>query len=319
MNTDEFPFGYKVSHKNGGKHLNYERGKTYTFSSKGNLAYKVFYYCERLIDVKNYYTLDDGFILMRIKTLAPVVENKMKFVYSTNKIFIESIFTDEYAKKLLGIIEKKDEKGNIIYREISDTKKEFRKFDANNCEIYYERTDPHIKIWREFDEKLNLIHYKVSNGIEWNKNYDERGNVVHYNNNWGSEVFYKYDLHNRMIYSVTENGYETYNTYDDKGNLIYYITSAGFKCKQEFDERNNLISHSVDGGDSYIQEFDEDNNLIHFKSKSGLEYWQRFDKNKNLIFYKTNRGYEVHQGFDNKGNLISYKTNNGTEYTITIE
>jgi len=61
------------------------------------------------------------------------------------------------------IIERYDEKGNIIYR---------RDSEGHEC-------------WYEYDENNNCTHYRDSGGYEYWREYDERGNVTYYRDSGG--------------------------------------------------------------------------------------------------------------------------------------
>lgn len=77
------------------------------------------------------------------------------------------------------------------------------------------------------------------------KYYDERGNLIHYKDSGGEESWSEYDSNDNLIHhkSIKPDGKvnEHWNTYDEKGNWIYCECSDGFKIIRKYDSNNNMI------------------------------------------------------------------------------
>ena len=83
------------------------------------------------------------------------------------------------------IIEKYDDRGNVIY---------FKGSGGNEDQYKYE-------------ENKNLIYFKNSNGYESWREYDENNNEIHFKNSNGWEYWHKYDENNERI-EITEQEFE---------------------------------------------------------------------------------------------------------------
>lgn len=71
---------------------------------------------------------------------------------------------------------KYDSKGNVIY-EINSTCEHWLKYDENNNEIYWRRSDGHER-WQEYDENNRVIYGRTKSGYEWWNEYDMLGNRI---------------------------------------------------------------------------------------------------------------------------------------------
>ncbi len=79
------------------------------------------------------------------------------------------------------VIEKKDDRGNLIYHK-----------DSNGTEY-----------WWDHDKSNNMIHGKNSKGCEIWQGWDERNRRIYYKTDTGYEQWYKYDEEGREI-DITE-------------------------------------------------------------------------------------------------------------------
>lgn len=68
---------------------------------------------------------------------------------------------------------------------------EINKYDVNGNEIYTEYPSVHYKVYRDFDDKGNIIHFKNNRGVEWWQDFDDNGNIIHFKNNEGKEIYKK--------------------------------------------------------------------------------------------------------------------------------
>lgn len=119
------------------------------------------------------------------------------------------IYEEDQLGCILRTYKKYDDNDNIIYNklEIEDVDdnsihEDFYKYDKRGNEIYYENRlngKPTTKLWKEYDERNNLIYVK---------------------NEDGEESFYKYNDSNKCIYLKEPIWGEVHILYDDNGNEI---------------------------------------------------------------------------------------------------
>ncbi len=78
-------------------------------------------------------------------------------------------------------IEKRDDRGNLIYS---------RTFEGR-------------EYWDEYDKNNNLIYHKSSDDYEWWYKYDKNENLIHFKDSNGSERWYKYDNNSGKRIKIT--------------------------------------------------------------------------------------------------------------------
>ena len=125
---------------------------------------------------------------------------------------------------------------------------DFRLYDKNGNEIYYETSDGYwYKV--KFDDRDNETYFEDLHGTWKKRKYDENDNVIYCEYSNGDWWKRKYDKNDNIIYQ--EDSHETWNKrkYDENDNLIYSEYSDGRWWKREFDGDNNVIYHesSLDG------------------------------------------------------------------------
>lgn len=90
--------------------------------------------------------------------------------------------------------------------------------------VVYSRNTLKLEIWREFDDRNRLIHYRTSDGYESYREYyeDENGTTIHVTDSNGVDRYVTYDNYGRRIVELLKNiGYEYH--YDTNGELTEVI------------------------------------------------------------------------------------------------
>jgi len=79
----------------------------------------------------------------------------------------------------------KDDKGNVIYRELSNGYWVKREYGSSGFVIYSERSDGYW-VKYEYDNNGNEIYWETSSGLWYKYEYDDKGNQIYYENSNGT-------------------------------------------------------------------------------------------------------------------------------------
>lgn len=143
-------------------------------------------------------------------------------------------------------------------------------FNKSGKVIYCENLKTKLKVWKEYDNRGNIIH------IKWN---------------FGYEVWYEYDDKDRIIHDKNSNGRDRRYEYNDLNKIVHIITTD-FEAWIEYHEIfNEEIHYRQSNGFESWTEYNDEGIKVYYKDNTGVE--REYNDSGTLVMYKNPRGVNI--------------------------